>query len=79
MGLVVGGIKWGGSGGFDVKTPRCHFMSWVAWDKLLHQPGHLSLSVHICKMVGATPLGFGMMKVVRKHSSICYFRNTKPE
>lgn len=77
MRSVVDGIKWGSSDGFDVKTPLCHFTSWVAWDELLHQPGRLNLSVHICKMelVGATPLGFRMMNV----ESVSYIRNTKPE
>lgn len=65
MRSVVDGIKWGSSDGFDVKTPLCHFTSWVARNELLHQPGRLSLSVHICKMelAGATLLGFGMMNV----------------
>lgn len=65
MRSVVDGIKWASSDGFDVKTPLCHLTSWVAWDELPHQPGRLSLSVHICKMelVGATLLGFGVVNV----------------
>lgn len=36
--------------GFGVETRACHFLHWVAWDRLLGQFELLNLSV-ICKMV----------------------------
>lgn len=60
--VVCGGLemKWLG---FDVKTRLCPSMSWVVWDRLLHQSELLSLSVLICKMqcVMVTLLGLERM------------------
>ena len=56
------GIK---GAGFDVKTWLHHLTSWVAWDKLRHQPELLSLSILICEMelMVVTWLGLEMMSV----------------